>query len=80
MEQLGYTLIDIANGSLPWERETDHNSRWKAKYQLAVGGIRVPLLHKIYVEFLEYTMELEYNDDPDYDKWVRKFQLIDEEG
>ena len=79
MEQLAYTLIDVAKGSLPWENELDHNSLFEAKLEIEGGDICGPNLHKIYEDFLIYTHELEYTDEPDYDKWISKFQCINEE-
>jgi serine/threonine protein kinase len=85
MVSLAYTLIYLLRGSLPWISNQSHASReslearkrrilseklaWSAKD--LCDGLPVQ-----FAEFLEYAADLKFEEEPDYEKWIRVFDVL----
>jgi len=71
MESIGYLLIDLALGSLPWTGIQARNSRlgWdkmrEAKQNIMLQDLcaGLPLA---FLKYIEYTRALKFEDEPDY--------------
>lgn len=71
MESVGYLLIDLALGSLPWTGIQARNSRlgWDKMREAKSNIILQDLcagLPKAYLRYIEYTRALKFEDEPDY--------------
>ena len=76
LEQLAYTIIDIANG-LPWKNHTA--KLYDIKIESEVPDI-CNGLPEVFAEFLNYARNLGFYTKPKYSKWIHKFKRINEES
>lgn len=76
LESLGYMLLYLFYGNLPWTNKTDENEILKAKIQILNNKI----YPKIILDFLKYSRGLEYEENPNYyfiiDKFNREIKLL----
>jgi serine/threonine protein kinase len=73
---LAYTFLWILRAKLPW----DHCSKSAAKEMKATmtGSVLFSGLPEEFAEFYDYVRGLEYDEDPDYDRWQGIFNdLLD---
>ena len=65
IESLGYNLIFFMNGKLPWSNESDSNSILEKKINTSLDELCIGL-PKEFKEFIKYSRELEFEQEPDY--------------
>ena len=75
LEQLAYTIIDLAMGYLPWTQHSLNilDKKWDTDVKYICRD-----LPQVYEDFLEYAQNLHFNTKPKYSKWIRKFKQISE--
>ncbi|CAG8506043.1 2215_t:CDS:2 [Scutellospora calospora] len=77
MESLGYVLLELLRGDLPWAGVTARNSRQGWAKMLKIKE-EIPLdelyegLPKGFMLYLQYARNLHYDEEPDYNR-LRKF-------
>ncbi|KAI9316891.1 kinase-like domain-containing protein [Dichotomocladium elegans] len=72
MESLGYVLVDLATGSLPWTGIQARNSKegWDRMRHLKESLPLAELCEGLpvgFMEWIEYTRQLQFSDQPNYD-------------
>ena len=65
IESLGYNLIFFMNGKLPWSNESDSDSILEKKINTSLDEL-CKGLPKEFKEFIKYSRELEFEQEPDY--------------
>ena len=65
IESLGYNLIFFMNGKLPWSNESDSDSILEKKINTSLDELCIGL-PKEFKEFIKYSRELEFEQEPDY--------------
>ena len=83
LESLGYLLIFLANNNLPWMKIEDLNINKRMKC-LKIYNLKKAIsienlckgLPEEFVNYLNYTRKLEFEEDPDYDYLRRLFSSI----
>ncbi len=78
MEALSYTLLALVVDRLPWEsriqrrlssrRLFDLKKQWSGAY--LVGEL------SLFGEFVDYTRNLTYTEEPDYARWRVRFRTL----
>ena len=83
LEQLAYTLVDLANGTLPWSHINKHRyGRKKSNRMLRDSKMGTPPqvlctgLPQQFTEFLQYVRDLAFTDAPNYSHWIIEFNRI----
>jgi casein kinase I family protein HRR25 len=66
LEMLGYVLINILSGSLLWETLSNENEIMKRKL-LLTSNIKIPGIPDIFIVYLNYVKNLEFDAKPDYE-------------
>ncbi|KAJ3204652.1 hypothetical protein HDU82_005695 [Entophlyctis luteolus] len=78
LEQLGYVLVYLAKGSLPWERVQEADARQtynkvaEVKRAVSIGSLCDGLPPQ-FAEYLQYCRDLEFAQTPDYAYLARLF-------
>ncbi|CAG8741266.1 36040_t:CDS:2, partial [Racocetra persica] len=73
MESLGYVLLELLRGDLPWAGVTARNSRQGWAKMLKIKE-EIPLeelydgLPRGFMLYLQYTRSLQYDEEPDYNR------------
>jgi casein kinase 1 len=72
LESMWYMMYYLWYGELPWIHLSDSQKvlRIKNQYNWKTSKIAEDMK-----QFLFYIKNLKYDDDPDYDYWIRQFQL-----
>jgi hypothetical protein len=77
LESLGYILVHILTGSLPWLSKKmskidprDMNQTIKMKKE----NMRTSCLPSPIKEFIDYSRNLQYDEAPDYETWLSAFE------
>lgn len=76
MESLGYVMIYLCHGSLPWQglkaatKERKHNQIMEKKVTIPIEVLCRGLPDE-FAMYLNYTRSLHFNDKPDY-SYLRK--------
>ena len=81
LEAVGYVLIYFLKGKLPWQglRLKNKEDRYHKIMEIKRDTSPAQLCHgfpKEFKKYVEYTRNLEYEDDPDYDMLKKLFQNI----
>ena len=71
MESLGYLLLYLYLGELKWQQETDMNKIKQMKIQL-LNDTNIP---HILLDYFIYIRNLEFKEEPDYDKIMDDFRM-----
>ncbi|KAI1786159.1 kinase-like domain-containing protein [Ganoderma leucocontextum] len=79
IESLAYTIFDIYADELPWSSLSHEESAeignmkqvWHMTYSFH-GNCKYPLGY-----LMEYARSLQYDQEPDYDRWRREFWQVD---
>ena len=86
LESLGYVLIYLLKGSLPWQglrvktKEEKYKKILEKKKDISSEELSKDFPQQ-FCEFLDYTKKLEYKDAPDYDMLKNKLlTLLKEQG
>ena len=86
LESLGYVLIYLLKGNLPWQglvvktKEEKYKKILEKKKEITSEELSKDFPQQ-FCEFLEYTKKLEYNDAPDYDMLKNKLlSILNEKG
>lgn len=72
MESLGYMLIYLYLGELPWNNATEPNLNEKIK-QMKLKILNDESIPGVLIDYLEYVRSLEFTDTPNYSSIVEKF-------
>ena len=88
LEGLAYTLIYLAKGSLPWQKYPGiHKDMPKERYEKILNIKKETKvedlcsgLPKEFEEFLNYCRKLEFEEKPDYEMLVKKFEPLVEDA
>jgi hypothetical protein len=76
LESLGYMLLYFINGSLPWNNEINENKIIIKKQEILNNRIYPQVL----LDFLRYSMSLEYEEKPNYyliiDNFKREIEIL----
>ncbi|XP_021765336.1 casein kinase 1-like protein HD16 isoform X2 [Chenopodium quinoa] len=78
LESLAYTLIFLIRGSLPWQGFQGDNKGFlvcKKKMATSLDGI-CSSCPKPFQEFLEHVVNLKFDEDPNYAKYISLFDKI----
>ena len=76
LEQLAYTLIDIAAG-LPWSsNKLKDLEEWKRAKDETPVDVLCKGLPEVYENFLSYSRGLAFSDKPNYYQWINAFKLL----
>jgi serine/threonine protein kinase len=79
---LAYSLLYLVNGSLPWQgmpiKTSDNDAnmnilREKIRCTADILGKNLPVQFK---EFLSASLHLEFEEKPQYSKWIRRFERL----
>jgi casein kinase 1 len=65
LESLGYILIYLSLGNLPWEKITFEKTI-KERKELLTSNISFPGIADVLIKYLKYVKKLEFNETPDY--------------
>lgn len=74
LESLGYILIYLSSGQLPWENLTLEEEIGKRK-KLLTSNIKIPGIEDILITYLNYVKKLEFTETPDYDYIKKLFDM-----
>lgn len=66
LESLGFVLVYLLTGSLPWQNEDDYNEILASKQKYLCSGMLVQDMHKFFRKYFEYVSTLNFQDEPDY--------------
>jgi serine/threonine protein kinase len=86
LESLGYVLIYLLKGNLPWQglivkTKEEKNKKILEKKKEITSEELTKDFPQQFCEFLDYTKKLEYNDAPDYDMLKNKLlSILNEKG
>ncbi|XP_073042274.1 casein kinase 1-like protein HD16 isoform X1 [Primulina eburnea] len=78
LESLAYTLIDLLRGQLPWEGFQGDNKRFlicKKKMETSPEEL-CSHCPRPFMSFMEYVVNLKFDEDPDYAKCISLFDGI----
>ena len=76
LEQLAYTLIDIAT-ELPWSsNKLKELEEWKRSKNETPVDVLCKGLPEVYENFLNYSRGLGFIDKPNYYQWINTFKLV----
>lgn len=70
---LGYVLIFLSWGKLPWEN-ISNTEKIKTQKELLISNISLPGIPDIFIQYLKYTCNLEFHQKPDYEYIKNIFQ------
>ena len=73
IESLGYNLIYFMKGKLPWSNGSDSDSILEKKINTSLDELCIGL-PKEFKEFIKYSRELEFEQEPDYN-YLKKLLL-----
>jgi hypothetical protein len=74
LESLAYTFLWILRGKLPWNSLS--NSAAKKLKATMTGSVLFSGLPSELAKFYDYVRGLEYDEDPDYDRWHGIFRNL----
>lgn len=74
LESLAYTLVWILRGKVPWDKYSESAAK-KLKATMT-GSVLFSGLPSELAEFYDYVRGLEYEEEPDYDRWMGVFHEI----
>jgi len=66
LEMLGYVLINIISGNLLWKTLSSDNEIMKKKI-LLTSDVKIPGIPDLFIEYLNYVKNLEFDAKPDYE-------------
>ena len=66
LESLGFVLVYLLTGSLPWQNEEDYDKIMRSKQQNLRTGNLVKDMHKFFRKYFEYVSTLRFHDEPNY--------------
>ncbi|XP_073272377.1 casein kinase 1-like protein HD16 [Primulina huaijiensis] len=78
LESLAYTLIYLLRGQLPWEGFQDDNKRFLISKKKMEPSPKELCSHcpQPFMLFMEYVVNLKFDEDPDYAKCISLFDGI----
>ncbi|XP_010690200.2 casein kinase 1-like protein HD16 [Beta vulgaris subsp. vulgaris] len=78
LESLAYTLVFLLRGSLPWQGyQGDNKGFLVCKKKMATSPqVLCSLCPEPFKEFLEHVVNLKFDEDPDYSKYISLFDEI----
>ena len=74
LESLGYILIYLSSGSLPWENIILQEEICNRK-KLLTSNIKIPGIYDIFISYLNYVKNLEFIETPDYEYIKKLFNI-----
>ena len=79
IESLGYNLIFFMNGKLPWSNESDSDAILEKKINTSLDELCIGL-PKEFKDFIKYSRELEFEQEPDYNYLNRLLLTVAEKN
>lgn len=79
MESLAYSIVELLRGSLPWSQLRHARDACVVK-QLWSGSDLCAGYPPAFGEFLDDAQKLKFDDRPDYDLWISRFQSLSGSG
>jgi hypothetical protein len=81
VESLGYMLILLHNGSLPWSQyanksQPDNAIKTVLDMKVAYEPSKDIISHKLLLGFLQMARDLSFDETPSYSEWKAKFQEV----
>lgn len=77
MQSLGYMLLYLLDGSLPWSDCQDFNQSLNLKKSFNIDDDYYSgYSRKLFKEYMTYVMALKFEDCPDYEYFRQKFQTL----
>ena len=74
LESLAYTLMYLYYGTLPWDRlEITHDQIYQEKVSFYDSSILATVSENILLDYLKYTVELKFDEKPDYKGIINMF-------
>lgn len=79
LEEICYVLSFFANGSLPWRNisssdEKERYKLWGQKKEECPPQEIFANMPQVYIDFYTYVRGLQYEEEPDYDKFIDLFE------
>lgn len=75
MESLGYIIVHLLRGSLPWKWERTIRAVCTLK-QLWSGSDLCAGYPPVFGQFIDYARTLQFEDEPDYASWIERFRNL----
>jgi hypothetical protein len=74
MESLAYSILHLLRGSLPWKGvNRSEQARMKGSW---TGQALCGDYPSVFGQFLEYTRQMRYDEEPSYEYWKEQFQSL----
>ena len=80
LESLGYVLLYFLNGTVSWKKYSSIASMDRIEMNKIICSCKEDLdcskIASPFGEFIHYSRSLGYEDEPDYDTWIKVFQQL----